>query len=678
MIGCIGTAFAIPEFSDAQKVDGADFIAIGQIISYYDEGKYRFYEISILKQLKNTIADDTIIVRSINEKGFDSHNPYNIFEDGETVLLYLKDYDRGFFESTNFSEKIQDGQLQNAITKINQLVIKTEKHSSEPPSEFEMSSAEIISQESASNFSLDSLKENGFQIYSITEKQVRYNIPYKISNGIVDNMLLNCNDASFMVNINNDNSEGKLVLAIPKSMLDSNNEDEPFFVLIDGKEVDFDENKNPDYRELEIPFPSNAKQIEIIHTWIPEWPKPDICEIVHNPPYSYIIPPLKQLESVNDVNDIICKNGFVLIQKYDDSPACVKTETKAKLMQRGWGVDDIMQQLVDGADRILTGMVTNVEQYDNGKKDVFIEVYEWLKNGTNTGAFLEIGNPKTSTIEFTPGEEVLLFLRDIDETRGARDLYFTNGINPAKYPIFLRDHVFAMIPPQNRGMQQISYYFNENCSEKDLDGDSYMHCTFEERDTRFYVPINTTAILVRDKMLEHISEKYFQEHFDLVRAYDNAVVNGHATPTGQNLEFVYKIDDMRFLYFVEVYLNNSEVYIRYVIPKEIQTFHTENMNESIKSCFKPGTYIISWDKVIALRIDHGFSPVITGAGPPMVIDRYGDRMQGPENHFRFWPETGEVECSQGMKELPNIIQINQSELLIDSTQFLKIKNQMEQ
>jgi len=137
LVGFVGFAYAIPEFIDSEKVYAADVIAIGQILSYHDEEKYRFYEISILRELKNTLPDNIITMRSISENGFDSIDPHNVFVNGDLVLLYLKDYGRGFWESTNFSSTISDGQMQNTIVKITELVLQTEKQSPEPPMEFE-------------------------------------------------------------------------------------------------------------------------------------------------------------------------------------------------------------------------------------------------------------------------------------------------------------------------------------------------------------------------------------------------------------------------------------------------------------------------------------------------------------------------------------------------------------
>ncbi|QLH07132.1 hypothetical protein [Nitrosopumilus ureiphilus] len=47
--------------------------------------------------------------------------------------------------------------------------------------------------------------------------------------------------------------------------------------------------------------------------------------------------PLKQYKSGIAINEIQCQDNLVLIQKHDGSPACVKPETKQKLIERGWG-----------------------------------------------------------------------------------------------------------------------------------------------------------------------------------------------------------------------------------------------------------------------------------------------------------------------------------------------------
>ena len=48
------------------------------------------------------------------------------------------------------------------------------------------------------------------------------------------------------------------------------------------------------------------------------------------------LPPKKQQSQGRSISEIQCMLDFILIQKYDNSPACVKPLTAEKLIQRGW------------------------------------------------------------------------------------------------------------------------------------------------------------------------------------------------------------------------------------------------------------------------------------------------------------------------------------------------------
>lgn len=50
----------------------------------------------------------------------------------------------------------------------------------------------------------------------------------------------------------------------------------------------------------------------------------------------YIMAPLKQSDIGVPIDEILCKDGLVLIQKHDGSPACVTPETKNGLIKRGF------------------------------------------------------------------------------------------------------------------------------------------------------------------------------------------------------------------------------------------------------------------------------------------------------------------------------------------------------
>lgn len=57
--------------------------------------------------------------------------------------------------------------------------------------------------------------------------------------------------------------------------------------------------------------------------------------------------PLKQLHSAISPDEVVCKNGLVLVQKKSGLSACVTSETREKLIQRNWAVDFPMKYIID-------------------------------------------------------------------------------------------------------------------------------------------------------------------------------------------------------------------------------------------------------------------------------------------------------------------------------------------
>jgi hypothetical protein len=51
---------------------------------------------------------------------------------------------------------------------------------------------------------------------------------------------------------------------------------------------------------------------------------------------AYLLPPRFQVHFVDDPHEIVCKKGLELIFKMNDSPACVSSSSKVKLIDRGW------------------------------------------------------------------------------------------------------------------------------------------------------------------------------------------------------------------------------------------------------------------------------------------------------------------------------------------------------
>jgi len=98
-------------------------------------------------------------------------------------------------------------------------------------------------------------------------------IEYTITGGKLLSIMPDVTAKSLIVSIDAIN-DGSLTLTIPRSVLDAsmNDEDDDFFVLVDGEEVDFDETKSATHRVLTIAFPAGAEEIEIIGTFvIPEF-----------------------------------------------------------------------------------------------------------------------------------------------------------------------------------------------------------------------------------------------------------------------------------------------------------------------------------------------------------------------------------------------------------------------
>ncbi|QLH04186.1 copper-binding protein [Nitrosopumilus oxyclinae] len=94
-------------------------------------------------------------------------------------------------------------------------------------------------------------------------------IGYEITGGKLLSILPDVDANSLIVSISA-TSDGSLTLTIPRSVLDATigGEDDDFFVLIDGEEVDFDETTSSTNRILTIAFPVGAEEIEIIGTFV--------------------------------------------------------------------------------------------------------------------------------------------------------------------------------------------------------------------------------------------------------------------------------------------------------------------------------------------------------------------------------------------------------------------------
>ena len=94
-------------------------------------------------------------------------------------------------------------------------------------------------------------------------------LSYKITGGSVLSVTPDDEANSLIIAIKT-TSDGELKITLPRALIDAkiNGQDDNFFVLIDGEEVEFEETTTDTDRTLTIAFPDGAEEIEIIGSFV--------------------------------------------------------------------------------------------------------------------------------------------------------------------------------------------------------------------------------------------------------------------------------------------------------------------------------------------------------------------------------------------------------------------------
>ena len=109
------------------------------------------------------------------------------------------------------------------------------------------------------------------------------------------------------------------------------------YVLHDGEEIyQIGKGKlRQQVRISEVPFNEGVKEIEIIGTYILSTSETYGIQCFKK--FQHEMNPREQITSGFSLGDIICKKDLEFIIKIsNNSPACVKSDTKSKLIDRGW------------------------------------------------------------------------------------------------------------------------------------------------------------------------------------------------------------------------------------------------------------------------------------------------------------------------------------------------------
>ncbi|MCE9652514.1 MAG: hypothetical protein K8Q89_05595 [Nitrosarchaeum sp.] len=149
---------------------------------------------------------------------------------------------------------------------------------------------------------------------------------------------------------------------------------------VQSNRINIDSNGNFQYVLQTLNLPPGQYDLDI--NYGPETTSP---RVTLEPNLKYWTP-LKQIKSGIPVDEIQCTENLVLIQKYDGSPACVKPDTKEKMIERGW--------IKDHSNKIT------FEDYmvDCNNKMNPYEEYECFKDALSSCKMATV-NPEIYTIE---------------------------------------------------------------------------------------------------------------------------------------------------------------------------------------------------------------------------------------------------------------------------------------
>lgn len=105
--------------------------------------------------------------------------------------------------------------------------------------------------------------------FSVTQNGQSFVVKYDITGAVMDDISVNPQDTSIIVSLKSSN-DGNLTLVMPRNLIDAKTAtgDDKFFILVDGAESEFTENKTNSDRTVMVSIPRGTEQVEVIGTQV--------------------------------------------------------------------------------------------------------------------------------------------------------------------------------------------------------------------------------------------------------------------------------------------------------------------------------------------------------------------------------------------------------------------------
>ena len=224
-----------------------------------------------------------------------------------------------------------------------------------------------------------------------------------------------------------------------------------FFVILDNEETHYTITPTETGNLVTVEFPEGFHKIRILGSVIIPDPSPaQYCGIVDGYVDKKYLAPLDQTDHGVSPKSIRCNEGLILVQKYDNTPACVTSVTKQHLMDRGWAkiqsideikmnTESIRQNIIRIEDGFIAlypeNMCASIDLDLPTKQD--IQQYKNDDRGLDESNILQITANDLDEIPIV--EELIYAVHSIEFPYNRYSSAYLDGMDFVEYEFFLME-----------------------------------------------------------------------------------------------------------------------------------------------------------------------------------------------------------------------------------------------